>query len=286
MDKKDLMESGATEHVDREIAILKRLRHKNVLQLEEVMVSSTRIYIVTELLTGGELFFKLANEGKFDEKVSRKYFRQLILGVEYCHFQGICHRDIKPENLLLDDEGNLKITDFGLAALFKTQQGGVKLLKTMCGTPNYVAPEVLMKRKYDGCKADIWSCGCVLYTFLTGYMPFHDTNMAVLYQQIKNAEYKVPKWLSSDAAELLRQMLTPEPDQRITIAAIRQNDWFNENYSESEKGERDSITLSDFDSSSDTEVSEVEEVDLRSEEKNHSGMKTANAFDLKPELVP
>ncbi|CAN1297646.1 CBL-interacting protein kinase 2 [Linum perenne] len=160
---------------------MRLLHHRNVLQLYEVMASKTKIYFVIEYAKGGELFHKVVSKGKLKEDEARRYFQQLINAVEFCHGRGVYHRDLKPENLLLDGDGVLKVSDFGLA---KSVQEGC-LLRTICGTPAYVAPEVLCKRGgcYEGSKSDIWSCGVILYVMLAGYLPFYDTNMIVMYRK-------------------------------------------------------------------------------------------------------
>ncbi|KAL6056354.1 Serine/threonine protein kinase OSK3 [Balamuthia mandrillaris] len=214
------------ENVKKEIAILKRIKHKHVIELKDVLVSQTKIYLVMELSTGGELYYILATKGKFNEKTARKYFQQLISGVDYFHKQGICHRDLKPENLLLSEEGTLKISDFGLSTLYKDDNKGSRLLFTACGTPNYAAPEVLEGKGYDGKIADIWSCGCILFTFLAGYLPFNESSTEELYSKIRTADFKTPSWVSLGARDILRRILCPNPARRITIQELRQHEWF------------------------------------------------------------
>nr|CAD1816838.1 unnamed protein product [Ananas comosus var. bracteatus] len=160
-----------------------------------VLASKTRIFLVLEHVTGGELFDKIESKGRISEHEGRKLFQQLIDAVSYCHDRGVYHRDLKPENVLLDAKGNIKISDFGLSAL--PQQFGVDgLLHTTCGSPNYVAPEVLANRGYDGAKSDLWSCGVILYVILTGCLPFDDQNLTLLYHKISKSEVHIPKWLS------------------------------------------------------------------------------------------
>jgi 5'-AMP-activated protein kinase catalytic alpha subunit len=145
LDKDKIARQGMGEQIKKEIAVMKMVKQAHVVNLLEVLASRTRIFIVLELVTGGELFDKIVHCGRFDEATARTYFRQLVCGVEYCHRQGVCHRDLKPENLLLDDQSVLKISDFGLSALYGCEGGFASstLLHTTCGTPNYVAPEVL-----------------------------------------------------------------------------------------------------------------------------------------------
>ena len=157
--------------------------------------------------------------------MARVYFQQLISAVDFCHSRGVYHRDLKPENLLLDEEGNLKVTDFGLSAFSEhLKQDG--LLHTTCGTPAYVAPEVIGKQGYDGAKADIWSCGVILYVLLAGFLPFQDDNIVAMYRKIYRGDFKCPPWFSSEARRLITKLLDPNPSTRITISKIMDSSWF------------------------------------------------------------
>ncbi|XVE82373.1 hypothetical protein DITRI_Ditri15bG0143000 [Diplodiscus trichospermus] len=196
---------------------------------KQVLASKSKIYMVLEYATGGELFDRIASKGKLSEAEGRKFFQQLIDGVSYCHNKGVFHRDLKLENVLIDAKGNIKISDFGLSALPQhIREDG--LLHTTCGSPNYVAPEILANRGYDGATSDIWSCGVILYVILTAYLPFDDRNLAVLYQKIFKGDTLIPKWLSSGARNMIRRILDPNPDTRITMAGIKEDEWFKQDY--------------------------------------------------------
>ncbi|KAJ0101280.1 hypothetical protein Patl1_06742 [Pistacia atlantica] len=224
IDKEKVLKVGMIEQTKREVSIMKLVQHPNVMQLYEVMASKTKIYFVMEYAKGGELFSKVA-KGRLREDKARNYFQQLISSVDFCHSRGVYHRDLKPENLLLDDNGILKVSDFGLSALAESKrQDG--LLHTTCGTPAYVAPEVICRKGYDGVKADIWSCGVILYVLLAGYLPFDDSNLMALYRKIAKAEYKFPSCFSSQARRLLSRILDPNPKTRISIAEIMEDPWF------------------------------------------------------------
>ncbi|XVF37432.1 hypothetical protein REPUB_Repub20aG0007300 [Reevesia pubescens] len=224
IDKEKVLKVGMIDQIKREISVMRLLRHPNVVELYEVMASKTKIYFVMEYAKGGELFNKVV-KGKLKEDAARRYFQQLISAVDFCHSRGVCHRDLKPENLLLDEHGNLKVTDFGLSALAESkQQDG--LLHTTCGTPAYVAPEVINRRGYDGCKADIWSCGVILYVLLAGYLPFQESNLMEMYRKIGKGEFKFPNWFSPEVRRLLSKILDPNPNTRISIAKIMDNPWF------------------------------------------------------------
>ncbi|XP_022760785.1 CBL-interacting serine/threonine-protein kinase 1-like isoform X2 [Durio zibethinus] len=212
LDKSKLIQLNITDQIKREIATSKLLKHPNVVRLHEILASKTKIYMVLEYATGGELFGRIASKGKLSEAEGRKFFQQLIDGVSYCHDKGVFHRDLKLENVLVDAKGNIKISDFGLSAL-PEHFGEDGLLHTICGSPNYVAPEILANRGYDGATSDIWSCGVILYVILTGYLPFDDRNLAVLYQK-----------------NIIRRILDPNPDTRITMAGIKDDEWFKHDY--------------------------------------------------------
>ncbi|RZC27037.1 CBL-interacting serine/threonine-protein kinase 3 isoform F [Glycine soja] len=208
------------------------------------MGSKTKIYIVLEFVTGGELFDKIVNHGRMSENEARRYFQQLINAVDYCHSRGVYHRDLKPENLLLDTYGNLKVSDFGLSALSQ-QVRDDGLLHTTCGTPNYVAPEVLNDRGYDGATADLWSCGVILFVLVAGYLPFDDPNLMNLYKKISAAEFTCPPWLSFTARKLITRILDPDPTTRITIPEILDDEWFKKEYKPPIFEENGEINLDD-----------------------------------------
>ncbi|KAJ0978408.1 hypothetical protein J5N97_013882 [Dioscorea zingiberensis] len=228
IDKEKVSKVGLFDQIKREISVMRLVRHPHVVQLYEVMASKTKIYFVMEYIKGGELFNKVL-KGKLKEDAARKYFHQLISSVDFCHSRGVYHRDLKPENLLLDDEGNLKVSDFGLSA-FAESKGQDGLLHTTCGTPAYVAPEVINRRGYEGAKADIWSCGVILFVLLAGYLPFHDPNLMEMYRKIGKAEFKCPNWFPAEVRKLLSKILDPNPSTRITIARIMENPWFRKGF--------------------------------------------------------
>ncbi|WVZ64970.1 hypothetical protein U9M48_014410 [Paspalum notatum var. saurae] len=219
---------GMMEQLRREISIMRMVRHPNVVGIREVLASRSRVFVVMEYARGGELFAKVAR-GRLAEDHARRYFQQLVAAVGFCHRRGVAHRDLKPENLLLDEEGRLKVTDFGLAAL-PEQLRHDGLLHTQCGTPAYVAPEVLRKRGYDGARADLWSCGVVLYVLLCGFLPFQHDNYVKMYQKIFKAEYQVPPWVSGDARRLIARLLVVDPAKRASVAEIMHTPWFRKGF--------------------------------------------------------
>ncbi|XP_048134257.1 CBL-interacting serine/threonine-protein kinase 6 [Rhodamnia argentea] len=222
--KEKVMKVGMMEQIKREIAVMKMVKHPHIVELHEVMASKSKIYFAMEFVRGGELFNRIS-KGRLREDAARMYFQQLISAIDFCHSRGVYHRDLKPENLLLDEDGNLKVTDFGLSAFTEhLRQDG--LLHTTCGTPAYVAPEVIGKKGYDGAKADLWSCGVILYVLLAGYLPFQDDNIMAMYKKIYRGDFKCPPWFSSDARRLVTKLLDPNPSTRITIAKVMESSWF------------------------------------------------------------
>ncbi|KAF5743361.1 CBL-interacting protein kinase 25 [Tripterygium wilfordii] len=227
--RKDMVKKeGMMEQIQREISVMRLVRHPNVVELKEVMATKTKIFFVMEYVKGGELFAKVA-KGKLNEDQARKYFQQLISAIDFCHSRGVSHRDLKPENLLLDENEDLKISDFGLTAL-PEQLLNDGLLHTQCGTPAYVAPEVLRKKGYDGSKADIWSCGVILYVLLAGFLPFQDENVMNMYRKVFKADFEFPPWFSTDSRRLISKILVSDPERRISIPAIMRVPWFRKGF--------------------------------------------------------
>jgi carbon catabolite-derepressing protein kinase len=226
--RQKVLKGGFVANIKREIAIMHRMHHPHIVKLHEVLATKTKIYFVMEFAKGGELFGKIAR-GRFSEDLSRRYFQQLISAVGYCHSQGVFHRDLKPENLLLDENWDLKVSDFGLSAV-TDQVRPDGLLHTLCGTPAYVAPEILSKKGYDGAKVDIWSCGVILYVLNAGYLPFNDPNLMVMYRRIYKGEFRCPKWTSPDLRRLIMRLLDTNPETRITVDEIVGDPWFSKGY--------------------------------------------------------
>ncbi|GAB4860215.1 CBL-interacting protein kinase 2, variant 2 [Ancistrocladus abbreviatus] len=245
IDKEKVMRVGLMEQIKREISVMRLVRHPNIIHLYEVMATKTKIYFVIEYAKGGELFDKVA-KGRLKEDLAQKYFQQLISAVDFCHSRGVYHRDLKPENLLLDENENLKVSDFGLSALAETKhQDG--LLHTTCGTPAYVAPEVISRKGYDGAKADIWSCGVILYVLLAGNLPFYDSNLIQMYRKIGKAEYKCPSWFPRDVRRLLAKILDPNPETRISMAKIKESAWFRKDSTVKSESDRKNVAPVDTD---------------------------------------
>ena len=168
--------------------------------------------------------------GKLEERLARVYFQQLMDAVSYCHARGVCHRDLKPENLLLDAAGRLKISDFGLSSIPAHYGQSMESLQTTCGTPNYVAPEVLRGGGYDGRSADVWSCGCILFVLAAGALPFDEPQLGALFLVIANAKYTVPAHFSPQLRDLITRILVADPKVRLGADQIREHEWFTPGY--------------------------------------------------------
>ncbi|KAK4374701.1 hypothetical protein RND71_005378 [Anisodus tanguticus] len=224
INKDHVKREGMMEQIIREISIMRLVRHPNIVELKEVMATKQKIFVVMEYVKGGELFAKVAN-GKLKENIARKYFQQLISAVDFCHSRGVYHRDLKPENLLLDENENLKVSDFGLSALSE-QLRSDGLLHTQCGTPAYVAPEVLRKKGYDGAKSDIWSCGVILYVLLAGFLPFKHENLMKMYRKVFKGEYEFPPWFPPEAKKLISKLLEKADQKQGSIERTKSSPSF------------------------------------------------------------
>ncbi|CAM8915690.1 hypothetical protein QQ045_024643 [Rhodiola kirilowii] len=221
------------ENVQREIINHRSLRHPNIVRFKEVILTPTHLAIVMEYASGGELFSRISNAGRFSEDEARFFFQQLISGVSYCHAMQICHRDLKLENTLLDgsDAPRLKICDFGYSksAVLHSQP------KSTVGTPAYIAPEVLLRQEYDGKIADVWSCGVTLYVMLVGAYPFEDPDepkdVRKTIQRILQVQYLVPEsiQISDECRQLISRIFIADPSARITIPEIKNLNWFQKN---------------------------------------------------------
>lgn len=281
--KSRIQRSNMGSQVKKEIMTMKKLDHPNIVQIKEVLMSNSHLYLVLEYVGGGELFSKIATQGKLSENVARRYFKQVMEAVKFCHKLYICHRDIKPENILLDSEDNVKIADFGFASIMEPEPGSVsespeettshmsaideniemsgtitplrdfvpdddesakpspnsnkfrnlpsakmQKMSTMCGTTQYMAPEIVNRDSYRGDKADIWSCGIVLFVLVAGFLPFDSSNPEIVIQKIRNSTFKTPSSISDLARDVIEKLLTPNPLVRPGARTILAHEWFKD----------------------------------------------------------
>lgn len=210
----------------REVRIMKGLNHPNIVKLFEVIETEKTLYLVMEYASAGEVFDYLVSHGRMKEKEARAKFRQIVSAVHYCHQKNIVHRDLKAENLLLDADANIKIADFGFSNEFRL---GSKL-DTFCGSPPYAAPELFQGKKYDGPEVDIWSLGVILYTLVSGSLPFDGHNLKELRERVLRGKYRVPFYMSTDCENILRRFLVLNPAKRCTLEQIMKDKWINIGY--------------------------------------------------------
>ncbi|XP_059150483.1 NUAK family SNF1-like kinase 1 [Physella acuta] len=220
--KTKIQDENDLVRIRREIQILSSLRHKHIVNIREVFEKKDKIVLVMDYAQGGELYDYLNKMGKLNEREARRIFRQIVSAIHYCHQNGIVHRDLKLENIILDDEGNVKIADFGLSNYYSLNS----TLKTFCGSPLYASPEIVNGKPYHGPEVDVWSLGVILYTLVYGSMPFESNNLVTLKQQISNGDYTQPANLS-DAAGLIRHMLTVTASRRATMEDALRHWWIN-----------------------------------------------------------
>ena len=223
IDKKKIKMNSDRERVQRELNIIKKLSHINIVKIIQIKEDTNNIYIIMEYIENN-LFFYIINNKCLSEQESSFYFFQLISVIDYIHSQGIVHRDLKPENILVTTKGLLKIIDFGLSNYF-SKEG--KLLSTSCGSPSYTAPEVLLGNKYNGFAVDIWTIGVILYVMLCGNFPFEakdDNN--TLFKKIIKCKVEYPKFIPKCAKNLLEKILTANPEKRITIDKIKEHQFY------------------------------------------------------------
>uniref|UniRef100_A0A8C4V2E2 non-specific serine/threonine protein kinase n=1 Tax=Falco tinnunculus TaxID=100819 RepID=A0A8C4V2E2_FALTI len=235
MDKLALGDSLSS--IKLEIDAMKNLSHQHICRLYHVIETSKNIFLVLEYCSGGELYNYITSKCRLSEERSRAFFRQIVSAIAYVHSQGYAHRDIKPENVLVDEEHNLKLTDFGLCA--KPKGGLDKPLHTRCGSPAYAAPEVIQGKAYIGSEVDVWSMGVLLYTLLCGVHPFDAGDNTTMSVYRRNGEYNIPEWLSPSSMLLLNQMLQVDPKKRITVKHLLHHPWLMEGYSRAVKWQTD-----------------------------------------------
>ena len=210
----------------REVRIMKMLDHPNIVKLFEVIQTEKTLYLVMEYASGGEVFDYLVAHGRMKEKEARAKFRQIVSAVQYCHQKHIVHRDLKAENLLLDGDMNIKIADFGFSNEFVP---GNKL-DTFCGSPPYAAPELFQGKKYDGPEVDVWSLGVILYTLVSGSLPFDGQNLKELRERVLRGKYRIPFYMSTDCENLLKKFLVLSPTKRASLETIMKDRWNNMGY--------------------------------------------------------
>ncbi|XP_069990835.1 MAP/microtubule affinity-regulating kinase 3 isoform X26 [Penaeus vannamei] len=227
---KTQLNPGSLQKLFREVRIMKILDHPNIVKLFQVIETERTLYLVMEYASGGEVFDYLVFHGRMKEKEARAKFRQIVSAVQYCHQKKIIHRDLKAENLLLDSEMVIKIADFGFSNEFTP---GNKL-DTFCGSPPYAAPELFQGKKYDGPEVDVWSLGVILYTLVSGSLPFDGSNLKELRERVLRGKYRIPFYMSTDCENLLKKFLVLNPARRASLETIMKDRWMNIGYEDDE----------------------------------------------------
>ncbi|XP_064215946.1 MAP/microtubule affinity-regulating kinase 3 isoform X10 [Tribolium castaneum] len=223
---KTQLNPSSLQKLFREVRIMKMLDHPNIVKLFQVIETDKTLYLVMEYASGGEVFDYLVLHGRMKEKEARSKFRQIVSAVQYCHQKRIIHRDLKAENLLLDSEMNIKIADFGFSNEFTP---GNKL-DTFCGSPPYAAPELFQGKKYDGPEVDVWSLGVILYTLVSGSLPFDGSTLRELRERVLRGKYRIPFYMSTDCENLLKKFLVLNPAKRANLETIMKDKWMNQGY--------------------------------------------------------
>lgn len=227
---KTQLNPNSLQKLFREVRIMKFLDHPNIVKLYEVIETDKTLYLVMEYASGGEVFDYLVAHGRMKEKEARAKFRQIVSAVQYCHQKHVIHRDLKAENLLLDADMNIKIADFGFSNEFTP---GNKL-DTFCGSPPYAAPELFQGKKYDGPEVDVWSLGVILYTLVSGSLPFDGQNLKELRERVLRGKYRIPFYMSTDCENLLKRFLVLNPMKRSRLEQIMSDKWMNLGYDNQE----------------------------------------------------
>ncbi|KAI1720690.1 protein kinase domain-containing protein [Ditylenchus destructor] len=223
---KTALNHSSLQKLFREVKIMKQLDHPNIVKLYQVMETEQTLYLVMEYASGGEVFDYLVAHGRMKEKEARAKFRQIVSAVQYLHSKNVIHRDLKAENLLLDGDMNIKIADFG----FSNQFSAGNKLDTFCGSPPYAAPELFQGKKYDGPEVDVWSLGVILYTLVSGSLPFDGQNLKELRERVLRGKYRIPFYMSTDCENLLKKFLVLNPARRGTLEQIMKDRWMNMGY--------------------------------------------------------
>ncbi|XP_070181836.1 MAP/microtubule affinity-regulating kinase 3-like isoform X23 [Littorina saxatilis] len=227
---KTQLNPSSLQKLFREVRIMKLLDHPNIVKIFEVIETEKTLYLVMEYASGGEVFDYLVAHGRMKEKEARAKFRQIVSAVQYCHQKHIVHRDLKAENLLLDGDMNIKIADYGFSNEFVP---GNKL-DTFCGSPPYAAPELFQGKKYDGPEVDVWSLGVILYTLVSGSLPFDGQNLKELRERVLRGKYRIPFYMSTDCENLLKKFLVLNPMKRLSLESIMKDKWMNIAYEDDE----------------------------------------------------
>jgi serine/threonine protein kinase len=228
IDKASAKSPRHVARVHREIRFLSLLHHPHIVRIYDVVETANAVHLMMEWAAGGELFDYIVKHKRLKEQEARHFFRQIVSAVDYCHKNSVIHRDLKPENLLLDENNNIKIIDFGFSNTFRSDA----LLDTFCGSPYYAAPEMILGKRYCGPEVDIWSMGVILFALLCGYLPFDQKDVKELYKHIAHGTYDIPSKMPAGARHLIQRMICVDPRRRATLEEVRNDPWLNQGFPE------------------------------------------------------
>ena len=254
--KKKMQKNKDKLRLEREINILKRLHHINLIKIHKISEESDNYFIVMEYCENGELFNYIVAHERLSEEETAYFFYQLINGLDYIHHKNIVHRDLKPENLLLSQGNILKIVDFGLSNYYYPEE---QLLSTPCGSPCYASPEMVCGNKYNGFKIDVWSCGIIIFAMICGYLPFEDPNNEILFKKIMKCKVDYPEYLSEEVLDILNKIIVIDPNKRINIEQIRQHPFYLRGKNEFKKKHKDLIEQVELIENNDSEDNNIED---------------------------
>ena len=222
MQKNKIINKEDLIRIHREIEMLRRLKHPNVIKIHKIQEDTKKFYIIMEYCENGELFNRIVEKQHLSEDEAAYFYYQIICGLEYIHKNDISHRDLKPENLLLSKDDILKIIDFGLSNYSSFNF----LLGTPCGSPCYASPEMVSGKKYNGFLIDIWSTGIILFAMICGYLPFEDNDNEALFCKILKCKIYYPKHIGELPLDLMKKIIVPEPSKRITLNQIKEHPFY------------------------------------------------------------
>ena len=254
--KKKMQKNKDKLRLEREINILKKLHHINLIKIHKISEESDNYFIVMEYCENGELFNYIVAHERLSEEETAYFFYQLINGLDYIHHKNIVHRDLKPENLLLSQGNILKIVDFGLSNYYYPEE---QLLSTPCGSPCYASPEMVCGNKYNGFKIDVWSCGIIIFAMICGYLPFEDPNNEILFKKIMKCKVDYPEYLSEEVLDILNKIIVIDPNKRINIEQIRQHPFYLKGKNEFKKKHKDLIEQVELIENNDSEDNNIED---------------------------
>ena len=236
IDNKKYKSKDKEEWIRREIAVLRKLKHPNIVKLYEVLLVGDQLHMIMEYISGGELLDVISRVKKLLEDEARNYMHQIVDAIAYMHGQGVVHRDLKPENILVTRRNVIKVADFGLANIAQDdERHKFQLMSTIVGSPDYCAPEIVKEKSYNGFKADIYSCGTVLFTMVTGSRPFESESETTTLRRVKGGDYTVPRHVSQGCNTLINGMMANDPNKRFSLENVVSDPWFLINYNGSAK---------------------------------------------------